>query len=228
MRALIICLSLLALLAAAGLLLARPEAAGGPDRARAAERPAERTYADQEGEDDEAPEVYEEKEEGYEQDEERHDRPESDEPVEPDEDEADVSGPEGKYSGEMRGYERVVEIAAQNYEFEPDRIVVREGETVRLRVTATDETHNFSLPAYEIDEDLDHNEIVEIVFEAGLAGTFTYFCGRHDSPGFPDMEGNLVVVEADVPVPPEGEEPIRRQPAGDQEAEEDERIGGGY
>jgi ABC-type nickel/cobalt efflux system permease component RcnA len=39
-------------------------------------------------------------------------------------------------SGVIRDGETVIEVKARQFEFDPDRIVVRKGETVRLKVTS--------------------------------------------------------------------------------------------
>lgn len=50
-------------------------------------------------------------------------------------------------SGELKDGVRVVEVKARQFEFEPETIVVRKGEKVRLEVTSEDVKHGIAISA---------------------------------------------------------------------------------
>jgi cytochrome c oxidase subunit II len=79
---------------------------------------------------------------------------------------------------------RVVTITARRFEFVPDSISLKRGETVRLLVTSEDVTHGFFQRALKIDSDLVPGKTAEFTVTPETAGTFRiichHFCGaRH-------------------------------------------------
>lgn len=77
---------------------------------------------------------------------------------------------------------------------EKDRIWVRKGERVVLRITSIDNVHGFSLPAYDLEEVVYPGEMAEVSFIADMPGEYyfscTIFCGDKDHS---KMKGRLVV-----------------------------------
>ncbi len=86
-----------------------------------------------------------------------------------------------------------VKIEAKRYEFLPDEVIARQGNKVRLIITAQDVPHTFEMPSYNIKEDLPVGEDVVIEFVADKKGDFTFSCGveGHEGQG---MKGKLHVV----------------------------------
>ncbi|MDP7001798.1 MAG: cytochrome D1 domain-containing protein, partial [Candidatus Poseidoniaceae archaeon] len=96
----------------------------------------------------------------------------------------------------------VFNIESNQWSFEPNEIIVDEGDKVRLIFTSTSDEqsqynlHSFGLNAYDIAVDLPVGETVTVEFEADLVGEFPFdcsiFCGdRHN-----DMTGVLIVNSA--------------------------------
>jgi plastocyanin len=69
-----------------------------------------------------------------------------------------------------------VKVLAKKYEFNPNVITVRQGDHVRLVITAVDRDHGFKLEAFNIDQKLEKDEPTTIEFIADKAGTFPFQC----------------------------------------------------
>lgn len=90
---------------------------------------------------------------------------------------------------------RTVEVLARQFEFEPDQIVVNQGETVVLEVTSEDVAHGLSIEAYEVDKEVSPEQTETITFTADRAGRFRFECSVYCGAGHNDMAGELVVLE---------------------------------
>ena len=99
-------------------------------------------------------------------------------------------------SGQLENGVRVIEMTAQQFRFEPEQIVVRQGETVRLEVVSRDTRHGIGIKEFGIDRVLepDKKEVVE--FKADKAGTFTYRCTVYCGRGHSQMKGKMTVLAA--------------------------------
>jgi len=75
----------------------------------------------------------------------------------------------------------VVEITAKRFAFSPDKITLKKGQTVKLRLHSEDVTHGFFLRALKLDEEIPGGQITEVTVTPQTAGTFTticdHFCG---------------------------------------------------
>lgn len=89
---------------------------------------------------------------------------------------------------------RVIEVVARKFAFEPSRIEVNEGETVRLVVRSADGMHGISIKKFKVSEEVPRgNEPVTIEFTANAAGEFEIACSEFCGKGHEDMRGTLVV-----------------------------------
>lgn len=88
---------------------------------------------------------------------------------------------------------REIAITAKKYEFSPSKIRVRQGETVRLSITALDRKHGFKIEALDIDRELPKGEVVAIDLKADRAGTFPIACSKFCGLGHGKMKGQLIV-----------------------------------
>jgi cytochrome c oxidase subunit 2 len=84
-------------------------------------------------------------------------------------------------------------MEAKMFEFIPGEIRVNQGETVRLKITATDVKHGFAISEYGINEQLLVGQEATIEFVADKKGTFTFFCSVMCGSGHRDMKGTLIV-----------------------------------
>jgi len=86
-----------------------------------------------------------------------------------------------------------IKMTAKKYEFNPSQIKVKQGDHVRLVITATDRDHGFKLEAFHIDQELKKGEAVTIEFTADKTGTFPFECSKFCGLGHKRMKGALVV-----------------------------------
>lgn len=90
----------------------------------------------------------------------------------------------------------VIHMTAKRYEFNPSVINVKQGEHVRLIVTALDRTHGIKIPGYGINRRLNKGAPVTIEFTANKAGTFPFHCSVWCGFGHRRMKGKLIVKPA--------------------------------
>jgi cytochrome c oxidase subunit 2 len=86
-----------------------------------------------------------------------------------------------------------IRITAKKYEYDPGVITVKQGEHVRLIITALDHDHGFKIDAYHIDELLKKGEQGMIEFTANESGTFPFQCSHFCGLGHKGMKGELIV-----------------------------------
>ena len=94
---------------------------------------------------------------------------------------------------------RIIQMTAKRYGFDPNVINVKQGEKVRLIITALDRDHGFKLAAYDINQILKKGDATTIEFTADKAGTFTFRCSEYCGLGHLRMKGKLVVEAAGKP-----------------------------
>lgn len=105
--------------------------------------------------------------------------------------------------------EHVITVRASQYGYDPPVIRVNRGDTLRLRLLATDVTHGFYLEGYDIEATMHPLEpgiwlrhpsrpaeaelVEEVVFTATREGKFRYRCSQTCGYMHPFMLGELVV-----------------------------------
>ena len=115
-------------------------------------------------------------------------------------------GEKPELSGAVENGVRVVQVKARKFEFDPDTIVVRDGEDVRLEITSEDTTHGFGLGDFEIDQKLPPGETQTIEFTADKPGRHHFHCSVYCGAGHDTMHGTLVVLEEGEGMPMEEHE----------------------
>ena len=88
---------------------------------------------------------------------------------------------------------REFSITARNWEYDPGRIVVNKGDTVRFVITSVEGTHGFNLPAFGVNERLVPGQTISVEFVADKEGTFSFSCNIPCGKGHGGMAGELVV-----------------------------------
>ncbi len=98
-------------------------------------------------------------------------------------------------SGKVENGIRIIEVKASRYKYEPDPIVVKLGEKVRIIVTSTDVDHGFAISEFNINASVAVNKKQTVEFVADKQGTFNIFCSVYCGPGHMNMRGKLIVAK---------------------------------
>lgn len=93
---------------------------------------------------------------------------------------------------------RTVEVNMTQFEFEPGRIEVNQGDEVVFLLTSSDVVHGFYLDGYDVQQRIEPGIPHEIRFVADQSGKFRYRCSVTCGPLHPFMVGELVV-ETNMP-----------------------------
>ncbi len=93
---------------------------------------------------------------------------------------------------------REIRMTAQKYRFDPKEIRVREGERVRLLITALDRKHGIRIKEFGVKTVLEKGKETVVEFVAERAGEYKFKCSvrcgwRHGS-----MKGKLIVEPAEA------------------------------
>jgi cytochrome c oxidase subunit 2 len=91
--------------------------------------------------------------------------------------------------------EREIHITAKKFEFTPDTITVKKGESVVLVISSQDRKHGFNLRAFGIRADINPGETARIQFNPNKTGKFAFSCDVFCGEGHEDMTGTIVVTE---------------------------------
>lgn len=95
-------------------------------------------------------------------------------------------------SGKVENGMRIVEVKASKYKFEPDPIVVKLDDKVRLLVTSTDVAHGLAISEFKVNVSISIGETKAADFIADKKGTFHIYCSVYCGPGHAHMRGTLV------------------------------------
>ena len=101
-------------------------------------------------------------------------------------------------SGEVIDGVRVIEIKASQFTFDPEVVVVNQGEKIRLIISAEDVPHGFEiegleLPNFDINDPIKPGEPVTIEFTAKEKGVWEIICSIYCGFGHSGMSGLFVV-----------------------------------
>ena len=91
---------------------------------------------------------------------------------------------------------RTIQVTAKKYEFNPRVIDVKQGEHIKLIITATDHDHGFECGDLHINQLLKKGDAATIEFTADQAGTFPFHCSHFCGLGHLKMKGKIVVTPA--------------------------------
>jgi heme/copper-type cytochrome/quinol oxidase subunit 2 len=97
-------------------------------------------------------------------------------------------------SADDRGQVREVTIVGNQFAFSPARIEVQKDDLVRVRFTAQDVAHSFTIDVpYRISKRAANGQSVTFEFRADEAGRFTFYCNLTQDERCRQMKGELVV-----------------------------------
>jgi cytochrome c oxidase subunit 2 len=88
---------------------------------------------------------------------------------------------------------KVIEITAKRYGFTPDKVTLKKGETVTLRVHSEDVVHGFFSRQLKIDETIEPGKTAEVTLTPQAAGTFKTICDHFCGAGHGNMAMTIVV-----------------------------------
>ncbi len=88
---------------------------------------------------------------------------------------------------------QVIEITAKRFEFTPNKITLKKGEPVILRLTSADVVHGFFLRPLKIDEVIPPGKTTEVKVTPETAGTFTTICDHFCGVNHGNMKMTIVV-----------------------------------
>jgi cytochrome c oxidase subunit 2 len=87
----------------------------------------------------------------------------------------------------------VVDITAKRFAFSPDKITLKKGQTVKLRLHSEDVTHGFFLRPLKLDEEIPAGQTVEVSVTPQTSGTFTTICDHFCGANHGNMNMTIVV-----------------------------------
>ena len=87
----------------------------------------------------------------------------------------------------------VVEITAKRFAFSPDKITLKAGQTVKLRLHSEDVEHGFFLRPLKLDELIPAGQTIEVNVTPQTAGTFTTICDHFCGANHSNMNMTIVV-----------------------------------
>ncbi|HET6176294.1 MAG TPA: cupredoxin domain-containing protein [Candidatus Sulfotelmatobacter sp.] len=87
----------------------------------------------------------------------------------------------------------VVEITAKRFAFSPEKVTLKKGQTVKLRLHSEDVTHGFFLRPLKLDEEIPAGQTAEVTITPQTAGTFTTICDHFCGANHGNMNMTIVV-----------------------------------
>jgi cytochrome c oxidase subunit II len=87
----------------------------------------------------------------------------------------------------------VVEITAKRFAFSPDKITLKKGQTVKLRLHSEDVTHGFFLRPLKLDEEIPAGGTTDVTVTPETAGTFMTICDHFCGANHGNMNMTIVV-----------------------------------
>lgn len=87
----------------------------------------------------------------------------------------------------------VVEITAKRFAFSPDKITLKKGQTVKLRLHSEDVTHGFFLRPLKLDEEIPAGGTTEVTVTPETPGTYTTICDHFCGANHGNMMMTIVV-----------------------------------
>jgi cytochrome c oxidase subunit II len=87
----------------------------------------------------------------------------------------------------------IIEITAKRFAFSPDKITLKKGQTVRLRLHSEDVTHGFFLRPLKLDEEIPAGETKEVIVTPQVAGIFMTICDHFCGANHGNMNMTIVV-----------------------------------
>jgi cytochrome c oxidase subunit II len=91
--------------------------------------------------------------------------------------------------------DRVTQVTAKRYEYNPSVITLKKGVPVILEFTSLDRPHGFNCPDLGIRTDIIPGKVNRVQFVPQKAGTFEFHCDLFCGEGHENMTGKIIVTE---------------------------------
>jgi cytochrome c oxidase subunit 2 len=88
---------------------------------------------------------------------------------------------------------RTIKVVAKKWDFVPNVIKVKKGESVVLKFTAPEVPMGFNLPDFNVRADIVPGKVATVKLTPDKTGTFTFLCDIFCGEGHETMAGQLVV-----------------------------------
>lgn len=89
---------------------------------------------------------------------------------------------------------RTIEVIASRFKFEPETLLVMQGDRVRLTLRSTDTEHGFAIKRLNVKVALPKTgDPVTVEFVADQPGTYEFKCSEYCGSGHGRMKGQIVV-----------------------------------
>lgn len=103
-------------------------------------------------------------------------------------------------SGKMVNGVREINVKALQYRWEPENIVVKKGEKIRLVIESPDVPNGFEIegvqiPGWNLDDTIKKGEKIILEYSADETGTWDMVCTVYCGPGHVGMKGKYIVKE---------------------------------
>ena len=96
-------------------------------------------------------------------------------------------------SGKVENGIRVIKVKASQYKFEPDPIIVRLGEKVRLVLTSIDVAHGLAIPEFNVNLSVAAGKTDSLEFIADKKGAFHAHSSVYCGAGHAHMHVSFIV-----------------------------------
>ncbi len=90
---------------------------------------------------------------------------------------------------------RTIDIVARRFQFTPNQIPLKVGESVRLRIAAVDYAHGFNVPDLGVRLDLAPGMVKDLVITPQELGMLEFFCDNFCGEGHEGMFGHFIVTK---------------------------------
>ncbi len=89
---------------------------------------------------------------------------------------------------------RTVYVKAMMFKFAPDKINMRKGETLKLKITSKDVEHGFRISMMGLNYPIEHGKVTEVVLTPTTVGDLVADCGVYCGAGHKKMKLSINVL----------------------------------
>lgn len=84
-------------------------------------------------------------------------------------------------------------MTAQRYRYSPDRVEIKQGETVTLELTSLDVPMGFNAPDFKVRANVLPQELARVQIKGDQVGEFDFYCDVYCGNGHATMRGKIIV-----------------------------------